>query len=102
MGHVPAPLSAAGYVVPSAGFVAPRIIWQLKKADLPEREVHGKMRSCIISYGTCGAAAWLLSFVRMGVPLVGAPGIAGVVFPIVGGIKAIKARCGGIRCPWLS
>lgn len=33
----------AGYVVPLAGLVAPIIIWQVKKADLPELDAHAKI-----------------------------------------------------------
>jgi hypothetical protein len=32
----------AGFVVPMAGLVVPIIIWQVKKADLPGIDAHGK------------------------------------------------------------
>src|SRR5712691_916577 len=32
----------AGFLVPFAGLIAPIVIWQLKKADLPGLDVHGK------------------------------------------------------------
>jgi len=33
----------AGYVVPIAGLIAPIIIWQLKKNELPGLDEHGKV-----------------------------------------------------------
>src|SRR5687768_4579326 len=33
----------AGFVVPLAGLVAPIVIWQIKKTELPEIDIHGKI-----------------------------------------------------------
>ncbi|MEQ1904162.1 MAG: DUF4870 domain-containing protein, partial [Pirellulaceae bacterium] len=33
----------AGYLVPMAGLLAPILIWQLKKNEMPELDAHGKM-----------------------------------------------------------
>jgi uncharacterized Tic20 family protein len=32
----------AGYMVPMAGLIVPIVIWQLKKAELPVLDPHGK------------------------------------------------------------
>jgi uncharacterized Tic20 family protein len=79
----------AGFVVPLAGLVAPILIWQLKKNDLPELDVHGKIVvnwiiSEIIYFCVCIA----LAFVIIGIPLLIALGVCGIVFAIIGAIKA--------------
>jgi uncharacterized Tic20 family protein len=79
----------AGYIVPGAGFVAPILIWQVKKADYPELDEHGKMvANWLISALIYGAISFLLVFVVVGVPMLIVLGILLVVFPIVGAVKA--------------
>ena len=79
----------AGYVVPFAGLIAPILLWQIKKADLPEVDAHGKMvvnwiiSSCIYLF-----VGGLLTFVVVGFAVLLAVAVMAVVFPIVGGIKA--------------
>ncbi len=80
-------------VIPGLGIVAPILIWQLQKARFPELDRHGKMVTnwliCLLifviagfvaSIATCGVGTILF------VPVV----IAGIVFPIIGGIQANK------------
>jgi uncharacterized protein len=76
-------------VFPFAGWIASILIWQLKKAELPGIDVHGK-----------NAANWILSdliylmvclplfIVVIGIPLLVALRIIGIIFPIIAGIKA--------------
>ncbi len=79
----------AGYVVPLAGLVVPIVIWQLKKVELPGIDVHGKnVVNWIISEIIYAAIGFILTFVIIGSPLLIALGIIGIIFPIVGGIKA--------------
>lgn len=79
----------AGYVIPLAGLVAPIVIWQVKKAEMPVLDVHGKIvANWIISALIYGVAGFLLSFLLIGIPLLIALGLACLIFPIVGGIKA--------------
>ncbi|MBX3421328.1 MAG: DUF4870 domain-containing protein [Pirellulaceae bacterium] len=78
-----------GYVVPFAGLIAPILIWQLKKEDFPEIEAHGKMvLNFLISMLIYSLVAFLLTFVFVGLFLFFALMIVGIVFPIIGGIKA--------------
>lgn len=76
-------------VVPIAGFIAPIVIWQVKKNELPMIDEHGKVVvNWLISlfiYTTC---AGLLTVFLIGIPLVFALWIIGIVFPIIGGLKA--------------
>jgi uncharacterized protein len=79
----------AGILIPGAGFIAPIVIWQIKKDDLPMLDAHGKMAvNWLISSLIYGAICFLLSFVLIGIPLLVILGILSIVFPIIGGIKA--------------
>lgn len=75
--------------LPVVGWLAPVLIWQLKKDELPGLDVHGRivvnwLLSEIIYAVVCG----LLCFVCVGIPLLVVLGIIGIVFPIIGGVKA--------------
>ena len=78
-----------GFLVPFAGLIVPIVIWQIKKTAMPALDAHGKVVvNWIISeliYAVVGA---LLVLVLIGVPLLIILGLLGVIFPIIGGIKA--------------
>ncbi len=79
----------AGFLVPMAGLIAPIVIWQIKKTELPGIDVHGKIvANWVISAFLYGVGCFLLVFVLVGIPLFIALGIMAIVFPIIGGIKA--------------
>jgi uncharacterized Tic20 family protein len=79
----------AGFIVPLAGLLVPILIWQLKKAELPGIDVHGKIVvNWIISLIIYGAISAVLILVLIGVPLLILLGVIAIVFPIIGGIKA--------------
>ena len=79
----------AGYVVPLAGLVAPVIIWQLKKGQLPGLDAHGKVVvNWILSAILYTVAGLILMVVGIGFLVLFALAICSVVFPIVGAIKA--------------
>jgi uncharacterized Tic20 family protein len=79
----------AGYVVPLAGVLVPVLIWQLKKAEFPGLDAHGKaVVNWLISVMVYGAVCFLLSFLLIGIPLLYVLGVIGLIFPVVGGIKA--------------
>src|SRR5439155_16667046 len=79
----------AGFLVPFAGLVVPIVIWQMKKAELPGIDHHGKIVvNWIISAIIYGAICIPLIFVAVGIFLLIALGIVGIIFPIIGGIKA--------------
>jgi uncharacterized Tic20 family protein len=79
----------AGFVVPLAGLIAPIVIWQLKKDELPGLDAHGKnVVNWIISEIIYLMVSVLLVFVVIGIPLLIALGVCGIVFPILGAIKA--------------
>jgi uncharacterized Tic20 family protein len=79
----------AGLVVPLAGFVLPIVLWQMKKAEMPGLDAHGRevtnwMISSVIYWVVCAA----LAFVLIGIPLLIVLGVVSIVFPIIGGLKA--------------
>ncbi|MBK1631241.1 hypothetical protein CKO31_10920 [Thiohalocapsa halophila] len=78
-----------GFLVPLAGLIAPLLIWQLKKDELPGLDPHGKVvMNWVLSALIYLLAASLLVLVVVGVPLLLALLVLAVVFPIIGGLKA--------------
>lgn len=79
----------ANCVAPLAGVVAPIVIWQLKKDQLPALDAHGKNAvNWLISSVIYAFFGMLLLFVFVGIFVLMALGVCGVVFPIIAGIKA--------------
>ncbi|RME94004.1 MAG: DUF4870 domain-containing protein, partial [Verrucomicrobia bacterium] len=79
----------AGYIVPLAGLVAPIVIWQVKKSQLPGIDIHGKIvLNWILSLILYVVIGLILSLVVVGIFVLIAAGVCAIVFPIVGGIKA--------------
>lgn len=80
----------AGYIiVPVAGLIAPILIWQFKKDDIPSLDAHGKIvTNWLISLLMYIIVSFGLAFVLIGFPMLMALGILAIVFPIIGGIKA--------------
>jgi uncharacterized Tic20 family protein len=79
----------AGFVVPLAGLIVPIVLWQVKKTQLPGIDVHGKIVvNWIITAIIYSVVSVILIFAIIGIPLLIALGIVGIVFPIIGAIKA--------------
>ena len=77
------------YVIPLSGVIAPIVIWQLKKDELPTIDAHGKnVTNWIISTLIYGLVFLLLSLVVIGVFLLIALGVANIIFVIMGAVKA--------------
>ena len=79
----------AGHLVPLAGWVAPILIWQLKKEEMPALDAHGKV---VVNWILSGliylTVCIILVFVVIGIPLLIVLMLLGTIFPIIGGIKA--------------
>lgn len=72
-----------------AGWIAPIVIWQIKKSEIPGIEPHGKMvANWIISSFIYLVVSGVLSAFIIGIPLLIALLVMIVVFPVIGGIKA--------------
>ena len=79
----------AGFVVPIAGFVAPIVIWQLKKDDLPGIDAHGKnVVNWLISKLIYVVVSVVLLLAVIGFVLLPVVLVLGIVFPIMGAVKA--------------
>lgn len=79
----------AGYAIPFAGLVAPIIIWQVKKNEIPEIDVHGRIvANWILSSVIYLIGCIILSLVGIGVLLGFALFAVGIIFPIIGAVKA--------------
>lgn len=77
------------FVIPFGGIAAPIIIWQIKKDEIPALDAHGKMIvNWLISCLIYGAVSFVLAFVLIGFLGFIALFVMGIVFPIIGGIKA--------------
>jgi uncharacterized Tic20 family protein len=79
----------AGFIAVGAGFIAPIVIWQIKKTDYPELDPHGKnVANWLISYVIYVVVCSILLAVFIGFFLLLILGALGIIFPIVGAIKA--------------
>ena len=86
----------AGLFVPGGNVLGPLLIWQLKKAEFPSVEIHGKAAlnfqlTVLIAMVVGIGLAIVLSFVCIGwllIPVVMLIGVAGIVFAVIAGIKA--------------
>jgi uncharacterized Tic20 family protein len=79
----------AGYLVPFLGFILPIVLWQIYKDKSQLIDMHGKnVTNWIISATIYSLGCFILSFIVIGIPMFFALAIIGIVFPIIGGIKA--------------
>ena len=78
----------AGWIIPVLGLVAPILIWQMKKNDLPGLDAHGKnVANWILSELIYGFVAGLLCIVLIGIPLLIVLGLMATIFPIIAAVK---------------
>lgn len=83
----------AGFVIPGAGLVVPIVMWAVNKDEYPEVNLHGLivlnwMLSALIYFVAC----LILMIVIIGVPLMFVLGLLGLVFAVVGAVKANEGR----------
>jgi uncharacterized protein len=77
------------FVLPLAGLIVPIILWQVKKNESLFIDKNGKIVvNWIITEIILGVMFGILCFLLIGIPLLAALVILGIVFPIIGGIKA--------------
>ena len=78
-----------GFAVPLAGWIAPIVIWQMKRTELPGLDPHGRnVANWMLSEIIYGLVAGLLCLCCIGIPLLIALAIAGIVLPVIAGVKA--------------
>ena len=75
--------------LPVLGWAVPLVLWQVKKSELPGVDVHGKnVANWMLTELILGAIFGFLCIFLIGIPLLIALYVLGIVFPIIGGIKA--------------
>ena len=79
----------ANLLVPFAGVVVPIVLWQTQKDKFPGLDAHGKMVvNFMISSVIYGIVCLVLSLVVIGILGLLALAVMGIVFPIIGAVKA--------------
>ena len=79
----------AGLIIPLGGLIVPIVIYILKKDELPGLEPHWHVViNWIISAVIYAAISFILMIIVIGVFLLWALALLGLVFPIIGAIKA--------------
>jgi uncharacterized Tic20 family protein len=77
------------FAFPLVGIILPIVLWQMKKDEMPGIDAHGRVvLNWMISLIIYGAICALLCFLLIGIPLLLALGLAAIIFPIIGAIKA--------------
>ncbi len=85
--------SLAGYMVPFLGLALPIVMWVTNKDESPMIDKQGKIiLNWIITSTILMVIGVVLTLVLIGIPIVIAVGIAGLVFNIKGAIKADKGE----------
>ena len=78
-----------GHVFPLVGLIVPIVLWQVKKDESEILDTHGKIvANWIISEFIYMLVSGLLCLVLIGIPMLFAVIVAGIVYPIIGGVKA--------------
>jgi len=71
------------------GIVAPILLWQTQKEKMPALDAHGKMVvNWMISSTIYAVVSIVLCLVLVGFLMLLALALMGIIFPIVGGVKA--------------
>jgi len=79
----------ASLIIPVAGIVVPIVIWQTQKDKIPALDSHGKMvANWMLSELIYACISVVLMFVLVGFLTILAVMVMGIVFPIIGAIKA--------------
>ncbi len=77
------------YIIPLAGLIVPLVLWQVKKDQSAIIDRHGKIvMNWILTEFVLLLLIIPLCFILIGFPLLFILGVLGIVFPIIGAIKA--------------
>jgi len=90
----------AGLFLPVGNVLGPLLVWQIKKAEFPSVEIHGRAAlnfqlTIVIAMVVGIGLAIALSFVCIGwllIPVVLLVGVAGMVFAVIAGLKANEGQ----------
>jgi len=85
--------SLAGYVAPFLGFILPIVMWATNKDQSTLIDKQGKIiLNWLITSTILMIIGVILIVVLIGIPIIIAVGIAGLVFNVIGAIKADKGE----------
>jgi uncharacterized Tic20 family protein len=78
----------AGFVIPFGNVVGPLIVWLIKRAEMPQVDLHGKEA---VNFQITVSIAFLicipLMFILIGIPLMFAIGIGALILTIIAAVK---------------
>jgi uncharacterized Tic20 family protein len=81
------------FILPPAGIIAPIVIWQMKKDEIPALDAHGKMiANWMLSALIYSVVSGILAIVLIGFLGFIALMVLSVAFPIVGAVKAYNGE----------
>ena len=79
----------AGCVIPVLGWLAPLILWQMKKETSSYIDTHGKIvMNWVITSFIFSVVSAILAIIGIGIILLGILAVCSFVFAILGGLKA--------------
>ncbi len=77
------------YFIPLGGIIAPILLWQIKKTESPHIDRNGRIvANWLFTYLILFVCFIILSFLLVGIPLLILLIVLGIVFPVIGAIKA--------------
>lgn len=87
------------YIIPLAGIIAPLVLWQIKKDESEIIDRHGKIViNWLLTEFILLIIAIPLCFIFIGFPLIFLISAAGIVFPIIGAVKASNGEIWPYPC----
>jgi len=88
-----------GYIIPLAGLIVPIVLWQIKKDELPGIDRHGRIvANWVFTEIIFSIIFAVLILVIIGLPLLIALGIVGIIYPIIGAVKASNGETWPYPC----
>lgn len=77
------------FLIPLAGLLVPLVLWQVKKNESEIIDQHGKIvMNWLLTEIVLGVACGMLIFLFVGVPLLMCLIALGIIFPVIGALKA--------------
>ncbi|MBL8386555.1 MAG: DUF4870 domain-containing protein [Burkholderiales bacterium] len=92
----------AGFFVPFGNLLGPLVVWLLKRADMPQVEVHGRESlNFQINVALLVAVCWVLVFVLVGVVLLPAVILGALFFTLRAAIRVSNGELGHRYPAWI-
>ena len=83
----------SNYIFPLAGLVVPVVLWLAKKDQDQAIDRQGReITNWVIFQSIAWAISFILAFVLIGIPMLVVLAIVGIIFPIIGAVKATNGE----------